>query len=258
MKVRSIVGRLRRRTRSQRNVTPSTGPSFVASLDDTEQAVVAEAQPFSMTSPERLVANMDAVAYVVRRDIPGAFVECGVWRGGSVLVMIRALQRLGVVDRDLYLFDTFEGMTEPTEAETSRFAAPALHEWDAATAEGKRAWDTYFGPDKFNLDGVKALMRDTGYPQDRIHVVAGRVEATVPDEAPDSIALLRLDTDWYESTRHELLHLYPRLSNGGVLIIDDYGHWDGCRRAVDEYFSAASPAPLLARVDYTGRIAIKY
>jgi hypothetical protein len=253
--VSSIIGRLRKR--SARHAAEPSEPSFVASLDDTERAIIAEAQPFSMTSPERLVANMDAVDYVVRRDIPGAIVECGVWRGGSVLVMLRALQHLGIADRDVYLFDTFEGMTEPTDAETSRFAVPALQEWESATTEGKRAWETYFGADKFNLDGVRALMRDSGYPGDRVHFIEGRVEDTIPGRAPAEIAILRLDTDWYESTRHELQFLYPRLSHGGVLIIDDYGHWDGCRRAVDEYFLAASPAPLLSRIDYTGRIAIK-
>ena len=71
---------------------------------------------------------------------------------------------------------------------------------------------------------------------------------------PERIALLRIDTDWYESTRHELVHLYPRLSPGGVLIIDDYGHWQGARKAVDEYFQAGL---FLNHIDYTGRLAIK-
>ena len=85
-----------------------------------------------------------------------------------------------------------------------------------------------------------------------------RSRKTIPGEAPDRLALLRLDTDWYESTRHELVHLYPRLEKGGVLIIDDYGHWEGARRAVDEYFAHNPPPLLLARVDYAGRIAIKH
>jgi O-methyltransferase len=83
------------------------------------------------------------------------------------------------------------------------------------------------------------------------------VEETIPENAPESIALLRLDTDWYESTRHELEHLFPRLSPGGVLIIDDYGHWQGCKRAVDEYFGKNGARIFLARVDYTGRIGVK-
>jgi hypothetical protein len=87
--------------------------------------------------------------------------------------------------------------------------------------------------------------------------VSGPVETTLPAQAPDRLALLRLDTDWYASTRHELEQLYPRLVREGVLIVDDYGHWEGAREAVDEYFAANGPAPLLQRVDYTGRMAVK-
>jgi hypothetical protein len=83
------------------------------------------------------------------------------------------------------------------------------------------------------------------------------VERTVPAAAPPALALLRLDTDWYESTRHELEHLYPRLSAGGVLIIDDYGHWKGSRRATDEFIAATPDFGLLSRIDGTGRLAIK-
>ena len=80
---------------------------------------------------------------------------------------------------------------------------------------------------------------------------------SLPAQAPTAVALLRLDTDWYLSTKHEMEHLYPRLSAGGVLIVDDYGHWDGARQAVEEYFLTHGDKPLLARTDYTGRLAVK-
>jgi O-methyltransferase len=83
------------------------------------------------------------------------------------------------------------------------------------------------------------------------------VEDTLPDQAPERIALLRLDTDWYASTKHELEQLYPRLAEGGVLIVDDYGHYEGARRAVDEYFRAAGEPVLLNRIDFSGRLVIK-
>jgi O-methyltransferase len=215
--------------------------------------------PFSMAGRARLEATLDAVAYCVRRGIPGAFAECGVWRGGSVLAMILKLQQLGCHDRDIYLFDTFEGMTAPTEADVSAFSRPALETWNRARAAGRKAWDYFFGAETFNEDAVRSLLTGTGYPGPRLHFVRGAVEETLPAAAPAQIALLRLDTDWYESTRHELVHLYPRLAQGGVLLIDDYGHWQGCRRAVDEYFASGEVAPvLLHRVDYTGRTAIKH
>ena len=107
------------------------------------------------------------------------------------------------------------------------------------------------------MEQVKRNLGSTGYDMASIKFIKGKVEQTIPREAPAQISLLRLDTDWYESTRHELVHPFPRLSVGGVLIIDDYGHWQGCRRATDEYFAENNISILLNRIDYTGRIAVK-
>lgn len=208
---------------------------------------------YTLTGPARLLSLIDSVRYCVARGIDGAFAECGVWRGGSVLAMIHTLQQLGVSDRDVHLFDTFEGMTEPTGQDTSPYHPPATEIWEA---ERGRPWEMLFDGETNSERVVRELIAASGYPAERIHFSVGPVERTLPEQAPERIALLRLDTDWYESTRHELEHLYPRLERGGVLIIDDYGHWDGCRRAVDEYFSTAAPL-LLNRVDYTGRTAVK-
>ena len=108
-----------------------------------------------------------------------------------------------------------------------------------------------------SLDEVRRNLGSTGYPDQYISFIEGKVEDTIPTNVPDRISLLRLDTDWYESTRHELQHLYPRLSPGGVLIIDDYGQWAGARKAVDEYVEDKKLKILLHRIDYTGRIAVK-
>jgi hypothetical protein len=189
--------------------------------------------------------------------VPGAVVECGVWRGGSVLAMIKTLQRLGVDDRDVYLYDTFEGMTQPTEADTSPFEQPAATTWKE-TPEGVTPWAWAFDQGIYSIEFVQGLIYDSGYPRERIHFVQGSVEDTIPGTTPDAIAVLRLDTDWYESTRHELEHLYPLVSDAGVLIIDDYGHWEGSRRAVEEYFSGTRKPLFFARSDYSGRVAIKH
>ncbi len=247
-----------RRSRAEPDTARPPDPSILGTLDSHDRAVIDQARPYTMTSVERLVATMDAVGYVTQRGIRGDFVECGVWRGGSVLAMILTLQHLGVQDRDLYLYDTFEGMTAPGEHDTSQFDEPALKTWSRARAAGQTAWDYFFRSDDFGVEHVRQLLLGTGYPPERIHFEVGPVERTLPKQAPEGIALLRLDTDWYESTKHELVHLYPRLADGGVLIIDDYGHWEGCRRAVDEYFSQLAPRPLLGRIDYTGRLAIKH
>src|SRR5215204_2448267 len=222
----------------------------LSEIGEENHAIVERAFPYTMTGVLRLDATVRAVRYCVARDVPGAFVECGVWRGGSVLAMLLTLQELGVDDREVYLFDTFEGMTEPTEHDTTDYEKPAIETWEESKARGERPWAGVFGADVFDENSVRESVLQSGYPAERVHLVKGPVEETVPGAAPERIALLRLDTDWYGSTRHELIHLYPRLIDAGVLIIDDYGHWQGARRAVDEYFGTEAPPLLLNRIDY--------
>jgi hypothetical protein len=225
--------------------------TFLGKLPPDMVEDIEKVREFTMTSSQRLAALGDAVDYVLARGLPGAFVECGVWRGGSGMMMAHRLMRHGKSDRELYLYDTFDGMSEPTEfdiqANSGKAAADLLASADKSTA----VWA--YSP----LDDVKRNLARTGYPDARLHFVVGKVEDTIPAEAPEQIALLRLDTDWYESTRHELEHLYPRLAPGGVLIIDDYGHWEGARKAVDEYFAGPAPAIFLGRTDETGRAGVK-
>jgi len=213
-----------------------------------EAEIISEFRPWTMTSPERMYALIQAVRYVSANAIAGAIVECGVWKGGSMAAVARTLLRSQDVKRDLYLFDTFEGMPEPGAQDvdySGKQASEVLRE-DA----GSRCADA-------PLDQVKEVLYGTGYPRGKIHFVRGRVEETIPASAPDKISLFRLDTDWYSSTNHELAHLFPRLSHAGVVIIDDYGHWRGSRQACDEYFSQNRIPILLNRIDYTGRIALK-
>ena len=220
-------------------------------VDPAVLAIFSQVKAFTMTSPERVIALCEAIRYVVRSGVAGAFVECGVWRGGSSMAAALMLERLGDTARDIALFDTFEGMSAPGEhdrrARDAADAARLLRTHD----RGEKIW--CYSP----LDEVRANLASTGYPPERIRFVEGKVEDTLPASAPPQIAVLRLDTDWYESTRHELEHLYPRLGVGGVLIIDDYGAWEGARRAVDEFVEAGRASILLNRIDETGRIGVK-
>jgi hypothetical protein len=249
--------RLRRRRQQSQPAAATQPPAEPALVSPEDEAIIERAKPFTMTSPARLQALIDAVRYCERSGLPGAFAECGVWRGGSVLAMLLTLLDEGSQDRDAYLYDTFEGMTAPTEHDVSPVESPALETWQQAEEGGSRAWPELFSPEIFNEDAVRETLQASGYPAERVHLVRGPVEETIPGTVPDQIALLRLDTDWYESTRHELEHLYPRLVPGGVLIIDDYGHWEGARRAMDEYMERTGEKLLLNRIDYTGRIAVK-
>jgi O-methyltransferase len=206
-----------------------------------------------MTTPEALLALADSVRHLVSCEVPGAVVECGVWRGGSMLAVARTLQEVGQTNRELYLFDTFEGMTSPS-AEDVHWSGPSA----ASLLANEPNSDTSTLWARATLDQVRTVMESSSYPSSRVHLIKGRVEDTVPDRAPGEIALLRLDTDWYASTKHELVHLYPRLAPNGILIVDDYGCWRGARQATDEYFSEHVPAPLLVRIDESGvRLAVK-
>ncbi|MBC9718173.1 class I SAM-dependent methyltransferase [Streptomyces sp. TRM66268-LWL] len=227
----------------------SKGLTLPVDYDEEAKETIRAVKPWTMTSPERLNAFILATRHVVKHGIPGDIVECGVWRGGSMQACAKTLLSCGVSDRDLYLFDTYEGMTEPTEEDLRRDGKSAA---DLLAVQGKDRpiWAVA------TLDDVKSGFEQVPYPAERVHYVQGKVEDTVPGEAPEQIAILRLDTDWYASTKHELDHLYERLVPGGVLLIDDYGYWQGSRQAVDEFLEKTGERLLLLRMD-EGRIAVK-
>jgi O-methyltransferase len=229
--------------------TPAPPPPQHPLEEDADYAdIIARVRPFTMTSVERIGALVDAVRYVSSAGIPGAIVECGVWRGGSMMAAALALLETGDL-RELYLLDTFAGMTAPSLDDIDHAGTHAAGLYANSMAEDHNEW-CYA-----SLDDVRRNLLATGYPEEKCHFVQGDVLTTIPVADMPEIAILRLDTDWYDSTRHELAHLYPRLSKSGVLIIDDYGHWQGCRKAVDEYF--ADQPLFLFRIDYTGRMAVR-
>jgi O-methyltransferase len=202
-----------------------------------------------MTNHQKLMGLILATRYVVEHNIPGDIVECGVWRGGSMQAAALTLLGLGNTERHLHLFDTFEGMPPPGENDV-RIDGSSAQDLLEKHDRSHNVWAVA------GLDDVKKGMAEVGYPTEQVHFHQGMVEDTIPGAAPETIAILRLDTDWYESTRHELEHLYDRLSPGGVLIIDDYGHWEGSRRATEEFISKTGEALLLLPLA-SGRIAVK-
>jgi hypothetical protein len=169
------------------------------------------------------------------------------------MAAIDTLMKAGDKSREIYLYDTFEGMSEPTQLDklsTGTEADELLKISDKEDPTSVWCFST--------LEEVQKNVGSLKYSSDLVHYVKGKVEDTIPATLPLKIALLRLDTDWYESTAHELKYLYPLLVPGGVIIIDDYGHWEGARKAVDEYIADNKLPLLLARIDYTGRIGVKY
>lgn len=238
------------RSLKRRRSASKTVRRLAESYPDIEEpefrAALELCRPASMTSVERLYGLFSAVRYVVASSIPGAVVECGVWKGGSVMMIASTLLSLGIRDREIYLFDTFEGMVAPTDKDVD-YTGVSMQKVAGPAGSWLNA----------GVDEVRANVAKTGYPESRLHFVKGDVLETIPGKAPERLALLRLDTDWYESTRHELDHLFPRLERRGVLIIDDYGHFRGVREAVDQYLGRLPERYLLQRIDYTARLLIK-
>lgn len=220
--------------------------------------VFKAAREYTMTSKEVMFSLYQAVRFVADRQTLGDFVECGVWRGGSSLLAAMSFrhiekQRAGLFGlqrpRQFWLYDTFEGMTPPTSVDIDLGGHAAQDYIDQFGDEGRWCYA--------DLDDVRRTFSSYGFDDHEVRLVKGDVLETLKATTlPERIAILRLDTDWYESTKLELEMLYPRLVRGGILIIDDYGHWEGSRQAVDEYF-AKYPPLLLQRVSYAVRMAVK-
>lgn len=220
-------------------------------VEDDFRRILESCREYTQTTQWSMHALYYSVRYLHRYDIAGAIVECGVWKGGSAMLCALTLAELGDTSRDIYLFDTYKGMPAPEAVDVDHAGRPASTTWGRAQRAEHNEWN--YAP----LDEVRARMLSTGYPSDKLHFVEGLVEDTIPARAPADVALLRIDTDFYRSTRHTLEQLYPRLVRHGVLVLDDYGHFEGARRAADEYFDAAGVTILLNRIDHSVRAAVK-
>jgi len=227
--------------------------NYLKRFDEDVVKIFTQVSDFTMTGIERVNSLIKSVYYLQDNSIEGDIVECGVWRGGSIMASILALQNKNKTDVKIWLYDTFEGMSEPTKEDVDyleRDGNKLLKEHNESK-ESSSVWAIAF------LEEVKSNISSLGYDIDKVSFIKGKVEETIPNNLPEKISLLRLDTDWYESTKHELEHLFPKLSRGGVLIIDDYGHWKGSRKACDEYFTENNLKPFLHRIDQTGIVMVK-
>jgi O-methyltransferase len=224
--------------------------NFPKDYDDELVEIIRAVRPYTMTGHEKLHALISAVRYIARYEVPGDIIECGVWRGGSMQAVARTLDTMGRHDRDLWLYDTFEGMTAPTEKDVRYDGQRAAEQLASNDRETSKVW-AYA-----SLEDVRAGFAQVPYPAERVHFVKGPVEETIPGQLPDKISILRLDTDWYESTAHELKHMYDLLVPGGVLMLDDYGWWQGSKQAADEFLERTGERLLLLRMG-SGRVAVK-
>ena len=208
----------------------------------------------SMVSSDRLWAVIQATKYIIKNEIEGDFIECGVWRGGCSLAMAMVLDDLKA-DRKIFLYDTFAGMTKPTKHDINYQENSAINKFEKTKRDNDSS-DWCFA----SIEDVKEQFKKVGLEEKAIFI-KGDVLKTLKEEnnLPKKISLLRLDTDWYESTKYEMEILFPKLQKNGVLLIDDYGHWKGSRKAVDEYLTKYDLIYrcLMWKTDYTGRGLIK-
>lgn len=231
-------------------ILPVTAP-FGPDMEEGFKEIYFQCKPYTMTSVERLYSVYKSAEYIAINKIPGDFVECGVWKGGCAMAAALTFKKFGDTQRKIYLYDTYEGMSKPTAKDVKYTGTRADKQWKESQLASGNAW-CYS-----SLDEVKKNIALTKYPENNFIFVKGKVEDTIPKVSPENICILRLDTDWYESTKHGLVHLFPKLSQGGVLLLDDYGHWKGAKEATDEYIKEYNVPILLDRVDYTGRSGIR-
>lgn len=209
-----------------------------------KQHFMAVVGSLSMTGELRIAALYDSLEHIRLNNVPGDLVECGVWRGGNILGMMTYCAHYNL-RKTIWAYDTFTGMPAPTAVDVD------LRDNHADSG------NFGVGSCACSLAEVKRNLNLTALAENFVKFVVGDVNVTLQrnDNVPKKIALLRLDTDWYESTRTELNVLYPMLSANGVLIVDDYGHWRGCKQATDEYFK--EQIAQFVRIDYTGLLLIK-
>lgn len=219
-----------------------------------EKKIFGDISEYTMTSPERIFALMKSIEFIRKKNVQGDFVECGVWRGGNLILFQKYIEKFKL-KKKIFAFDTFSGMTDPQTFDKTfdnKSAKELLNKLNYKEINRKNniliaecsKKDVYKNFQKFSKNN-------------NLICIEGNVEKTLKNKKnlPKKISILRLDTDWYESTKIELEKLYPLLQKNGILIIDDYGYWKGARKAVDEYF--LNKNVVMFKIDFTGRIIIK-
>jgi len=184
----------------------------------------------------------DAIKYILQNNIEGVIVECGVDSGDFEHIWINELMKNNIV-RDIYLYDTFKGLVKPSEYD---YTCKGAKLYSMNQDEVCNTWKSYKIDEQINgwcytpLEKVQNRLNSTGYLQNNLHYIVGDVMETLKNKTtiPEKIAILRLDTDWYESSKYELEQMYDNVVTGGVIIFDDYYHWNGQRKATDDFFAS--------------------
>ena len=230
-------------------------PSSPIELNIEENRIVnyVRSNNLSMCSTNNLYTTAIAAKYIAQNNIVGDFVECGVFRGGNAIIAAKIF-KMYKSENKVYLFDTFTGMSEPGKYDVKTSTkSPAQNKYSASKKEGYNNW-AYA-----SIEEVKENFKKLNLFDSNVIFIKGKVEDTLvqANQLPNAISFLRLDTDWYESTKIELDILYEKLIPGGILVIDDYANWNGVRKAVDEFFKELVPPIFFTLIDKGARIGVK-
>lgn len=226
--------------------------NFLAEIEENDANFLKKINKYTMCTPANHWAIIQAMNHIKKNGIKGDLVECGVYKGGNI-ILFDYLNKKFSLNKQIYAFDTFEGMSEPGD-----------HDIDLKNKSAKLTKNNYEDHNikwcYSSLDEVKKnIVKFNSHISNNFKFIKGDVIKTLNNKnnLPEKISLLRLDTDFYESTKKELEILYPKLEKNGVLIIDDYGHWQGAKKAVDEYFNTKNNFHWFHRIDYASRLFIK-
>lgn len=254
--IKDIVGVLGYQVKK---IPKSSDPFLEQQIDADIKAV----RPYTMLSRARLASLYKQVKFCEENNIHGGYVECGVWKGGAVALMALANRRFGKDKRNLHLFDAFQEICEPDASVDGARALAEVRQWADGGQSGKLRplkgiYDTFGGAG--SLEGNKWLLEEKiGYDKRFLHYHPGWFQETVPQATDNigNIAILRLDGDWYASTKVCLDYLYGSVVSGGFVIVDDYGTYEGCKKAVDEFMDSMNARIYLNDVDEECKYWIK-
>ena len=225
--------------------------NYIAEINEEEENLIKNISKFSMCSSLNHWALIQSLKHISKCKIDGDIVEAGVYKGGNLMLMSHFVDKFNL-KKKIYAYDTFEGMPLENKNIDVDFNNKSANDTRKQYIEGKWCYAS--------LDNVKKNLSEFDLKfEDKINFIKGKVEETLTFDKnlPKKISLLRLDTDFYESTKIELEVLYPKLEKNGILIIDDYGHWKGAKKAVDEYFRTDQKFRFFHRIDHTSRLYIK-
>lgn len=264
--VRSALNNMGYELRKTRKASSEQGISFLSDvnlhlgyyLEEEANENVLKVRAYTMLPYVRLVTLYQQAVHCEKAGIQGSFVECGVWKGGAVALMALANMNHGKGPRHIHLFDAFDDICEPDANIDGERALGDARRYTgidsrmSGTLKPVKGFYDAFGGHGELGENKRLLENVINYNPDYLHYHKGWFQDTLPEDSSQitDIAILRLDADWYASTKVCLDYLYDKVVSGGFIIVDDYGYYEGCKKAVDAFIQGIKTRVFLNQVDH--------